>query len=304
MTNGTWTHVAGAINVATTTITMWLDGSVADTKSDSLLTNILMHSYDLHLGAKFDDTAQGSFDGYIDEVRISKIARTSDWIETTVVNQQAATPGGGGYLDPIGIECPTDWIAVPGNTTYGTTDFCVMKYEARLEYDGSIVPDGNVNNDAQYDWAVQYGGPTDGLFRAVSAAEGQPWVYIRRGENGAATGAGAIEACQALGAGYDLLTNAEWQTIARDIEAQQSGPTNNWVVDGSSDTTLNSGHTDNSPAQSCDSGRELVDTDCLDSGGESDPSELRTHHLSNGELIWDVAGNAWEWVKAPVSVAK
>jgi hypothetical protein len=124
MTNGTWTHVAGAINVATTTITMWLDGSVADTKSDSLLTNILMHSYDLHLGAKFDDTAQGSFDGYIDEVRISKIARTSDWIETTVVNQQAATPGGGGYLDPIGIECPTDWIAVPGNTTYGTTDFC------------------------------------------------------------------------------------------------------------------------------------------------------------------------------------
>ena len=26
-------------------------------------------------------------------------------------------------------------------------------------------------------------------------------------------------------------------------------------------------------------------------------NERRTHTLSNGEVIWDVAGNAWEWVK-------
>ena len=25
--------------------------------------------------------------------------------------------------------------------------------------------------------------------------------------------------------------------------------------------------------------------------------QRRTHTLSNGEVIWDVSGNAWEWVK-------
>ena len=29
---------------------------------------------------------------------------------------------------------------------------------------------------------------------------------------------------------------------------------------------------------------------------EADHEAKRTHHLSNGEVIWDVAGNVWEWV--------
>ena len=46
--------------------------------------------------------------------------------------------------------------------------------------------------------------------KAVSTAKGLPWVNITRDE--------AVAECKKLGKNYDLITNAEWQTIARDIE--------------------------------------------------------------------------------------
>lgn len=76
-----------------------------------------------------------------------------------------------------------EWVYVPGNTTIGTSDFYVMKYEAKKA--------GGV---------------------ATSQADIIPWGNINH--------ANAIAACGALGAGYHLLTIPEVQTINRNIEAQ------------------------------------------------------------------------------------
>jgi hypothetical protein len=209
------------------------------------------------------------------------------------------------------ISCPTGYISVTGNATYGTSDFCVMKYEAKLLYDAdgdgdfsnaALVSDGNFSNT--YDYDTDYETPSElAKYKAVSEVNGRPWVRLKRGENGSATGQGAIEACGRLNtqegvtSKYDIISNGEWQTIARDIVAQQSGATNNWGTDSNGHTILNHGHADNSPSQSCDASNESVDTDCADTGGEADFAEKRTHNLSNSDVIWDLAGNVWEWVK-------
>ena len=96
-----------------------------------------------------------------------------------------------------------NYVLIPGNSFYGTDDFCVMKYEAKLEYQNNIELDGNVDNDPAHDYDLRYG-INESDFVPVSSPSGRPWTYIKRGENGAATGEGAIEACQSLGTGYDL----------------------------------------------------------------------------------------------------
>jgi len=105
----------------------------------------------------------------------------------------------------------------------------------------------------------------------------------------------AVSYCSALGANYHLITNNEWMAIARSIE----GVANNW-----SSGNINRGHSDNSPAallaadedgQGCANTEQLCTTNW--------DEQKRTHLLSNGEVIWDLAGNAREWVNwAPTRV--
>ncbi|MEE6249856.1 MAG: hypothetical protein VX583_05615 [Bdellovibrionota bacterium] len=207
--------------------------------------------------------------------------------------------------------CPSGYIPVPGNANYGTSDFCVMKYEAKLQYDSDgdsdfsnavIVDDGNF--DDSKDYGTDYDTASErAKYKAISDSGGRPWVNIHRGENGASTGKGALEACQNLNLQmgvsnrYDLISNDEWQTIARNIESQNSGANNNWGVDSYGDTIINRGHSGYNPTQTCDASQEYLATDCYNSGADSSYENKRTHHLSNGEVIWDLAGNAWEWTK-------
>ncbi len=172
----------------------------------------------------------------------------------------------------VGLVCPTNYVLVPGNAFYGTSDFCVMKYEAKLQFDtdgdgdfssATVIADGNFDNARNYD--TDYDTPSErAKYKPVSVVTGRPWVRINRGENGASTGQGALEACQNLNNQegttnqYDLITNDEWQTLARNIEAQKSGATNNWGIDSFSDLVLNHGHADNNPSQSCDASNEYV----------------------------------------------
>lgn len=158
------------------------------------------------------------------------------------------------------ITCATGYIAVPGNPLFGTDDFCVMKYEAK-----------NVG-----------GVPT-------SQAASTPW-------NGFLTPSAAKTAIgNTLGAGYGLITEAEWLTIAHNV---LSVPTN-WTGGSVGVGSLYVGHSDFSPASmqiaSSDDGSGYTGT------GNSDGSnQRRTLTLTNGEVIWDFAGNAWELVDAPL----
>lgn len=85
-----------------------------------------------------------------------------------------------------------EWVLVPGDAVIGTSNFYVMKYEAK-----------NVG----------------GL--ATSQADAAPWVDISLQS--------AIAACSALGSGAHLVTIPEAQTINRNIEAQPANWANGVV---------------------------------------------------------------------------
>lgn len=148
--------------------------------------------------------------------------------------------------------CPTGFIGVPGNTTLGVSDFCVAKYEMK-----------NVSGVA------------------TSQAAGTPWVSIIR--------TNAITECRALGGNYDMLTNAQWQTIARNTELVDS----NWTLGSVGSGCLFRGNVGIDDACGYDAAADPADRSI-----DTDSKAILT--LSNGSEIWDLSGNVWEWVSDPI----
>ncbi|MFK7822584.1 MAG: hypothetical protein AB8G05_00380 [Oligoflexales bacterium] len=72
------------------------------------------------------------------------------------------------------------WVYIRGDIKYGTSDFCVMKYEAKRNVD------------------IPYSSPL-----------GLPWVSISQLD--------AIDTCGALSSNFQLITNMQWMTIASDL---------------------------------------------------------------------------------------
>lgn len=162
--------------------------------------------------------------------------------------------------------CPANYIPVPKNTIVGTTaDFCVSKYEMKCNSDTT--------------GAACTGSP-------VSMAANQPWVNITQGN--------AKTACAGLGTQYHLITNAEWMTIARSIEATAS----NWSSGAVSSGAINRGHSDSTPAATLAASTD--DNPCSGTGDTCSATvfhdQRRTHTLSNGHTIWDLAGNTKEFI--------
>lgn len=77
----------------------------------------------------------------------------------------------------------------------------------------------------------------------------------------------------------------------------QSGTYSNRGTDSHGDLVFNHGHADSDPNEACDSKEEYVNTDCSNSGGETNFEEKRTHFLTNKQVIWDFAGNVAERVQ-------
>lgn len=163
--------------------------------------------------------------------------------------KQAAnvTGGAGGGGGPI--TCPAEYVKIPFNSAVGTTkDFCVAKYEMK-----------NVSG------------------AAVSQISSTPW--------GSITATNAMTACQVIGPGYDLISNAEWMTIARNVENVNT----NW-----SSNTVGTGELSMGSYSFCDANHVYTDYSC--GPASTNFQYKRTFDLSNGELIWDFAGNFNEWV--------
>lgn len=164
------------------------------------------------------------------------------------------------------LVCPVGFIAVPGSATYGTNNFCVMKYEAKQA--SSTIP--------------------------VSRPTGTPWTSIN--QTNAIAYSPNVEGCT----GCHLITEAEWLTIAQNV----LGVDSNWSGGSVGSGYIYSGHNDRLPnsAQAADSNDNngYINTgnfagDTTVSNTMVGNSQRRTLNLSNGEVIWDLSGNMREW---------
>ena len=219
--------------------------------------------------------------------RVTAVPESQKYQAMLVQNPLAFTVGSAANLTGA-------WVPVPGNSTFGTGNFMVMKYDAscvnRTTGVGLTSPlDGTAVNGYNNGGA---GVNTNNCSQAngyapASIATGYPIVDVSQTQ--------AASYCTSIGA--HLMTNAEWQTIAWNAEGQGS----NWYGGTVGTNYVYSGHNDNIPANaslpSTSDSQNCVGTDGPSScgGTGSANSQIRTLTLSNGSIVWDMAGNLWQW---------
>ena len=118
--------------------------------------------------------------------------------------------------------------------------------------------------------------------KAVSQAAGTPYVNISQTDAAKA----ASLACD----GCHLVTEAEWLTAAQNVIQVAS----NWSGGAVGSGFIYSGHNDSNPGDVI--AGTTNDADGYFGTGNTAPgNQRRTLTLSNGEIIWDLSGNAAEW---------
>jgi len=188
--------------------------------------------------------------------------------------------GSAGGLTLMPLTFPHNWVKVPGSGTYNTSDFWVMKYEAKYSKTGKGADDaGNCYYTSGYDtWNWGNTAPTDcpsswSNTNVVSSPYGSPIAGVTHTE--------AKSICSSLGG--HLMTNQEWMTIARNTEQVDS----NWSSGAVGTGCLFRGNVGN-------------DDTCGYNGDNPEKGYSRDTKakfvLSNGQEIWDIAGNVWEHV--------
>jgi len=200
-------------------------------------------------------------------IKIKSIIQISFFVWIQIVSYFASA-----FLTP-GHICPDGFILIPGADAPTNRAFCVAKYEMKCVGTECLNINFSSNNPTKT--------------RAVSTIQGIPWVKVNR--------ASALHACSQLGANYRLISNHQWQTIARNI----ASVSRNWSAGHLRDGDLNRGFSNRD--STFQPQHASVDSDpcfgvsmtCL-----RDTWALlkRTHLLSNGNVIWDFAGNASEWI--------
>ncbi|MDD2245417.1 MAG: SUMF1/EgtB/PvdO family nonheme iron enzyme [Dysgonamonadaceae bacterium] len=153
--------------------------------------------------------------------------------------------------------CDAGWIPF-GNR-------CIMQYEAKCSNGG-----GNTATDGGYPWSSC-------TETVVSASAGEPITNITQIQ--------AKAACESIGA--HLITNAEWMSLARDIEQVKE----NWTGGALGSGVLKRGNVGDSLAGDYDGANPEV-------GVTNDLAKLK---LSNGKEIYHLSGNVYEWVDDKIS---
>ena len=180
-----------------------------------------------------------------------------------------------------------NWVLVPGNSTFGTNDFYVMKYDAGCsDGKGNVLNDTTGSSDTtNYHIYANNSIACTGTGRQIASLPGAyPIADISQTTS--------ASYCASIGA--HLITNNEWQTIAWNAEAQAS----NWNGGVVGTSYMYSGHNDNNPAMA--SVASADDTQGY-FGTSAATNQKRTLSLSNGSVIWDMAGNVWQWTNDTIT---
>lgn len=159
-----------------------------------------------------------------------------------------------------GIVCPENYVFVYGNAALGTSDFCVMKYEAK-----------NVGGVA------------------TAQAASAPWVSINQTD--------AISASTA--AGGHLLTDAEWMTIAADVLSVKYNWSGGDVGSGYIFQGHVNNNPASALAASTDDRDDMFGI-TGGTGTTVGTNSSRVLQLSCGDTIWDLSGNVYEWTQQAV----
>ncbi len=180
-----------------------------------------------------------------------------------------STAGGDSVAHLPPTDCPAGFVPVPGNTSFGTDGFCVMKYEAKNA--GSNIP--------------------------VSQASGAPWTSVSQAN--AITYSQNVAGCT----GCHLITEAEWMTLAANVLSVSS----NWSGESVGSGFIYNGHNNNNPSSFL--AASVNDADGMygitgGTGATAAYNQRRTLTLTNGEVIWDLAGNAQEWTQGVITGAQ
>ncbi len=181
--------------------------------------------------------------------------------------------------------CPNDYVPVSrlkNNSDVDVDyDFCVMKYEARGEINRRSTTSTRTSrynaSERDSDDAIR-----ERNEKAISKSNDDPLTGVSLNE--------AKLKCGNNGPGYRLITNGEWQTIARNIEFEAT----NWYLGRIS---IEIGNYLNRGMVSLGRGRSYS------SGSSSSNWEegKRSHRLLNEEEVWDISGGVWEMVSDSVS---
>lgn len=110
---------------------------------------------------------------------------------------------------------------------------------------------------------------------ATSQSGSKPWVNISQ-TNALAVAQTACDDCQ-------LITEAQWMTIAANVLSVDS----NWSGGSVGNGSINRGNSNGGVS--------------LDGSNELTGVNKRTHMLTNGQVIWDFAGNVWEWTQGEIT---
>ena len=122
---------------------------------------------------------------------------------------------------------------------------------------------------------------------ATSQAAGTPWVSISQ-TNAMTTSAAACDGCH-------LISEAEWLTIAHNVLSVDS----NWSGGTVGSGYIYSGNNDGSPNIALAASSN--DSDGYFGTGNTSGNQRRTLTLTNGEVIWDMAGNVNDWTSGQIS---
>jgi hypothetical protein len=191
--------------------------------------------------------------------------------------------------------CPAGYVGVPAGGVAGLGNISASANNSAANSNADWWLD--VNRDF---CVMKYPAKNNGSNEAVSTAEGTPWVSIQRGTDETEAG-GALKACKDAGPNYRLISNTQWQTVARNAESVAA----NWSGNAVGSGVMARGHTDNSPANAL---ANSTDDDpyfgtensgaawnTLGATPAAGTEQKRTQTLSNGEVVWDFAGNVYQW---------
>jgi hypothetical protein len=290
-------HVSGS--VASGAVSARVENTSGTSASSAVYLNNTNRSWAVALRGdtsdvlSFQDDTAGAIRMAITSNGNVGIGTTAPGQALTVVGTIETTSGGIKFPDGTtqttsaqATTCRSGYLMIPADNKFSYKDFCVMKYEAKKD-------------------------TTTGL--ATSIAAGAPWDNVSwyMGK----------DLCQQVGA--HLITSGEWMTISRNIERTSIND-----IDAAAGLQLATGHSDNVPANSlaatsdpslngCTISQPLSDASNAScpirtgtevyygtgdsysgaySAGAAGRAQMRIHVLSNGNIIWDFAGNIWSWV--------